>query len=132
MSPKGPYLVCILVTESLLSSYFMHKRSKGKSAQLDGPKPLCVFRRAPKSSHLICIIVIGGEGHCSTSLRTNLYIYTHKHFNHTLNSYFLFITYFKFDFLFFILLSCIYSKSIIKPIIILFNNKYQYLNKTYF
>ena len=68
----------------------MHKPPKGKNAQTHGLKPLCVFRRAPKASHLIsfvslypshiiCISVSEGEGYCPMIFQTTFYTHVHKY-----------------------------------------------------
>ena len=43
---------------------------KGKNAQAYDANPLCMFRRAPKVSHLICIAVFRGKKYYPMILKT--------------------------------------------------------------
>ena len=64
----------------------MHMPLKDKNAQTHDPKPLCVFRRALKASHLILSVSLYLEEMVlSNDLKNNDYTYIHISFNHTLN-----------------------------------------------
>ena len=114
---------------SFISSFLcMHYLvPKGQYAQVHGPNPLCVLRWTSKVSHLICITIFGGEEYCLIILQITFYTHIHKHIITFEISFSFHLTYFESNSFSLKIVSCIYSKSVIKSSIIhIFNNKHQY------